>query len=82
MKLRLYFLAALLALSCTAKTNLQAQTEAGDNSVDFNELSESFLHKIKAEEDTQEIQNILEKKFSKNSFLQDNRGNIKTRSTS
>ncbi|WP_291962128.1 DUF547 domain-containing protein [Maribacter sp.] len=59
MKLRLYFLAVLFALSCTAKTNLQAQTEAGTNSVDFNELSESFLHKIKAEEDTQEIQNIL-----------------------
>jgi len=59
MKLRLYFLAVLFALSCTAKTNVQAQTETTEKLVDFNELSESFLQNIIAEKDTQEIQNVL-----------------------
>ncbi|WP_405414146.1 DUF547 domain-containing protein [Maribacter sp. Asnod1-A12] len=58
MKLKLYFLATLFALSCTAKTNLQAQTESTDK-IDYNELSELFLKRIIAKEDTQEIQDIL-----------------------
>ena len=58
MKLKFYFLLTLFALSCTAKTNLQAQAEA-ETKTDFNELSESFLQRIIDEKDTQEIQDIL-----------------------
>jgi hypothetical protein len=58
MKLKLYFLATIFALSCTAKTNLQAQVET-NTKTDFNELSESFLKRIIDKKDTQEIQDIL-----------------------
>ncbi|MEH6772014.1 DUF547 domain-containing protein [Maribacter arcticus] len=58
MKLKLYFLATLFALSCTAKTNLQAQLET-NTKTDFNELSESFLKRIIDKKDTKEIQDIL-----------------------
>lgn len=58
MKLKLYFLATLFALSCTAKTNLQAQGETVSKT-DFNELSESFLKRLKNNEDTQELQDRL-----------------------
>ncbi|WP_339665446.1 DUF547 domain-containing protein [Maribacter arcticus] len=58
MKLKLYFLATIFALSCTAKTNLQAQVET-NTKTNFNELSESFLKRIIDKKDTQEIQDIL-----------------------
>ncbi len=58
MKLKFYFFVTLFALSCTAKTNLQAQTET-EAKTDFNELSESFLQRIIDEKNTQEIQDIL-----------------------
>lgn len=58
MKLKLYFIATLFALSCSAKTNLQAQVDI-KTKTDFNELSESFLKQIIDKKDTQEIQDIL-----------------------
>ena len=58
MKLKLYFLATFFALSCTAKTDLQAQAET-DVKTDFNELSELFLQRIKNNEDTQDLQDVL-----------------------
>lgn len=58
MKLKLYFIATLFALSCSAKTNLQAKVDI-KTKTDFNELSESFLKQIIDKRDTQEIQDIL-----------------------
>ena len=58
MKLKLYFIATLFALSCSAKTNLQAKVDI-KTKTDFNELSESFLKQIIDKKDTQEIQDIL-----------------------
>lgn len=58
MKVKLYFVATLFALSCTAKTNLQAQGETVSKT-DFNALSESFLQRIIDNKDTQEIQDTL-----------------------
>jgi len=58
MKLKLYFLATLFALSCTAKTNLQAQVETA-NVTDFNDLSELFLQRIIDNKDTQDLQDIF-----------------------
>jgi hypothetical protein len=60
MKLKLYFLTTLCLLFFTDKNVLQAQTESTEtDSKDFNALSESFLHRIKNNEDTQDLQDIF-----------------------
>lgn len=58
MKLKLYLLLTLFTIFFTDKNNLQAQFSTS-LTTDFNGLSESFLHRIKSNEDTQDLQDIL-----------------------
>ena len=58
MKLKLYVLLTLCILFFTDKNNLQAQN-ATTSSTNFNELAESFLERIRNNEDTQDLQDVL-----------------------
>lgn len=58
MKFKLYFLLTLCTIFLIDMNNLQAQTSTA-STTDFNELSESFLERLKSNKDTQDQQDIL-----------------------
>lgn len=60
MKFKFYFLLTICSLFFTDKNNLKAQSQS-NTIINYNELSETFLKKIKRNEDTQTIQDILAK---------------------
>lgn len=58
MKTKFYLLLTVYTLFFTDKNDLQAQNSTSPIT-DFNELSESFLQRIKKNEDTQDLQDVL-----------------------